>query len=72
LCKINVSGSLSIHHFLQRQDWTRQLGLKLEIANVTDARQRVRDATGVVPYRYQPDLLDAVGRSVVFSLRKLF
>jgi iron complex outermembrane receptor protein len=72
LCKINVSGSLSIHHFLPRQDWTRQLGLKLEIANVTDARQRVRDATGVVPYRYQPDLLDAVGRSVVLSLRKLF
>ncbi|HXH15992.1 MAG TPA: TonB-dependent receptor [Sphingomonas sp.] len=72
VCKINVSGSLSIHHFLPRQDWTQHMGFKLEIANITDARQRVRDATGVVPYRYQPDLLDGVGRSVVLSLRKLF
>nr|WP_244655468.1 TonB-dependent receptor [Sphingomonas sp. CFBP 13603] len=72
LCKINVTGSLSIHHFLPRQDWSRHLGFKLEIANITGARQGVRDATGIVPYRYQPDLLDAVGRSVVVSLRKLF
>ncbi|RZT53220.1 outer membrane receptor protein involved in Fe transport [Sphingomonas sp. BK036] len=72
LCKINVTGSLSIHHFLLRQNWTRQLGLKLEVVNITDSRQRVRDANGVVPYRYQPDLLDALGRSVVLSLRKLF
>ena len=72
LCKINVTSSLSIHHFLPRQDWTRHLSLKLEVVNLTDARQRVRDATGFVPYRYQPDLLDALGRSVVLSLRKLF
>ncbi|WP_093397773.1 TonB-dependent receptor [Sphingomonas sp. OK281] len=72
LCKINLTGSLSIHHFLPRRDWTRHLGLKIEIANVTGARQRVRDATGLVPYRYQPDLLDPVGRAVVLSLRKLF
>ena len=72
LCKINVTGSLSIHHFLPRQNWTRHLGFKLEVANLTGARQHVRDSTGVVPYRYQPDLLDPVGRSVVLSLRKLF
>jgi iron complex outermembrane receptor protein len=72
LCKINVTSSLSIHHFLPRQDWTRHLSFKLEVVNLTDARQRVRDATGFVPYRYQPDLLDALGRSVMLSLRKLF
>ncbi len=72
LCKINVTGSLGIHPFLPRQAWTRNLVLKLEVANITDARQRVRDANGLVPFRYQPDLLDAVGRSVVLSLRKLF
>ena len=72
LCKINVTSSLSIHFFLPRQDWTRHLSFKLEVVNLTDARQRVRDATGFVPYRYQPDLLDALGRGVVLSLRKLF
>jgi hypothetical protein len=72
LCKLNLTGSLSIHHFLPHQAWTRQFGFKLEIGNVTDAHQRVRDATGAVPYRYQPDLLDPVGRTVTLSLRKLF
>ncbi len=72
LCKLNVTGSVGVHHFLPQQRWARHLILKLEIANVTDARQRVSDANGVVPYRYQPDLLDSVGRSVVVSLRKLF
>jgi len=72
LCKVNVTGSLSLHHFLPRQAWTRHLGFKLEIANVTDAHQRVRDANGAVPYRYQPDLLDPLGRTVTLSLRKLF
>lgn len=72
LCKINLTGSLSIHHFLPKLDWTRHFGFKLEIGNITDARQRVRDATGSVPYRYQPDLLDPLGRTITFSLRKLF
>lgn len=72
LCKVNLTGSLSIHHFLPRQGWTRHLGFKLEIANVTDAQQRVRDGLGGVPYRYQPDLLDSIGRTITFSVRKLF
>ncbi|GGE94064.1 TonB-dependent receptor [Sphingomonas prati] len=72
LCKANAGFTLSVHHFLPKQDWTRSLGLKLEITNVTDARQRVRDTSGAVPYRYQPDLLDPRGRVVTVSLRKLF
>lgn len=70
LCKVNVSGSLSVHHFFPRQGWTSHLGLKLEIANVTAARQRVRDADGGLPYRYQRDLLDPIGRTMTVSLRK--
>ncbi|MEG8038279.1 hypothetical protein QP166_02575 [Sphingomonas sp. LR60] len=72
MCKINITASMSVHHFLRRQEWSRHLGLKLEVSNITGARQRVRDATGAIPYRYQPDLLDALGRTVVLSLRKLF
>ncbi|MFD1950327.1 TonB-dependent receptor [Sphingomonas arantia] len=72
LCKANMGFTLSVHHFLSKQDWARSLGLKLDITNVTDARQRVRDPSGAVPYRYQPDLLDPRGRVVTLSLRKLF
>jgi hypothetical protein len=32
----------------------------------------VRDATGATPVRYQPDYLDPLGRTVMFSIRKLF
>jgi iron complex outermembrane receptor protein len=72
LCKVNVTGSLSLHHFFPKEGWTRHLGLKLEVANVFDGQQRVRAADGTVPYRYQSDLLDPVGRTITLSLRKVF
>ena len=72
LCKVNLSGSLSLHYVFPREAWTRQLGLKLEVANATNAQQRVRDGNGTVPFRYQRDLLDPIGRTVTLSLRKLF
>jgi hypothetical protein len=70
--RLNVGGSLSIHHFLRHEAWTRHLQLKLDIGNVGDARQRVRDGNGRVPNRFQPDLLDPIGRTVTLTLRKQF
>jgi iron complex outermembrane receptor protein len=43
----------------------------LAINNVFDTRQEVRSSSGVTPISYQPDLLDPVGRSVRFTIRKL-
>ena len=40
--------------------------------NLFDARQTVRTAGGLTPISYQPDLLDPVGRTLKFTLRKLF
>ena len=42
------------------------------VDNVFDARQRVTDDTGAVPLRYQPFLIDPVGRSIEIEFRKLF
>ena len=70
LCRLNVSGSLSVHHFLPHQAWTRHFGLKLSVENLFDGHQRVRAADGTTPYRFQPDLLDPVGRTVSLTLRK--
>ena len=42
------------------------------VNNIFDARQRVTDANGVVPLRYQPFLIDPVGRFVEIEFRKLF
>jgi hypothetical protein len=46
--------------------------LTFSVSNVFDARQRVTDSNGEVPLRYQPFLVDPVGRSFEIELRKLF
>ncbi|TFI57326.1 TonB-dependent receptor [Sphingomonas parva] len=70
--KLNVTAFVSVHHFLPREDWTRHLQLRLEVNNLTDAHQRVRDRNGTIPNRMQEDYLDPVGRTVTVSVRKLF
>ena len=70
--KLNLGGTLSVHHFLSHEEWTRHLQLKLDIENVGDAHQRVRDGKGEVPNRLQPDYLDPIGRTLTLTLRKLF
>jgi outer membrane receptor protein involved in Fe transport len=44
----------------------------LSVDNVFDEKQKVRDAAGMTPVNYQPDLLDPQGRTFRISLRKLF
>jgi hypothetical protein len=48
------------------------LRLGFDVTNVTDARQRITDRNGRIGHRFQPDLLDPVGRTVTFTLKKLF
>ena len=52
--------------------WLRGTRLTLAVTNLTDARERVTDATGATPLAYQPGYLDPVGRAVTISFRKLF
>ncbi len=52
--------------------WLRGSRLTLGVTNLTDARERVRDATGATPLAFQPGYLDPVGRAVTISFRKLF
>jgi len=69
--KLNLGVFASVHHFLPRQAWTKRLQIKLEVSNITDARQRVTDGNGSVPNRFQPAFLDPVGRTLTLTLRKL-
>jgi hypothetical protein len=46
--------------------------LTFAMNNVFDARQRITDSNGTVPLRYQPYLVDPIGRSFSLQLRKLF
>lgn len=55
-----------------KQPWLRGTQVRLGVDNIFDARQKVRDAAGLVPISFQPDLLDPQGRTVSLSIRKLF
>lgn len=52
--------------------WLRGTRVSLRLDNILNARPDVRDANGVVPLGFQPDLLDPLGRTARIELRKLF
>jgi hypothetical protein len=57
---------------VSRAPWLRGTRVTLAVDNLFNARQQVRDATGVTPVTLQPDFLDPQGRVIRLSLRKLF
>jgi iron complex outermembrane receptor protein len=57
---------------MRKHPWVRGLRLSLSVDNILDTHLRVRDATGVTPLSYQPYYIDPVGRSVRFTIRKMF
>jgi hypothetical protein len=50
----------------------RGTSLRLDIENIFNNRPKVRDANGITPLSYQPDLLEPVGRTIGITFRKLF
>jgi hypothetical protein len=55
-----------------KHPWLRGSSVRLAVDNLFDSRPKVRNAAGGVPFTYQPDLLDPIGRTVSISIRKLF
>jgi hypothetical protein len=49
----------------------RGVRVQLGVDNLFNARQRVTDGNGEVPFAYQPAFIDPVGRSIRLSIRKL-
>jgi hypothetical protein len=70
--RLNLGAHLSLGRVLKHDSWARRFRISLDVSNATEHRQRVRDRNGIVPNRYQPDLLDPIGRTVTLTLRKLF
>lgn len=52
--------------------WLRGTRVSLRLDNLFNRRIEVRDASGTTPLGYQPALLDPLGRTVRFEVRKLF
>ncbi|WP_334162553.1 TonB-dependent receptor [Phenylobacterium sp.] len=74
LATVNVRlfADLGQQPWARGRPWLRGARATLSVDNLFDARLDVRDADGVTPVSYQPDLVDPLGRTVRISFRKLF
>ncbi|MBB3764886.1 TonB-dependent receptor domain-containing protein [Sphingomicrobium lutaoense] len=57
---------------IEKAPWLRGTSLRLSVDNLFNARPDVRDAQGLVPTRYQPALIEPLGRTVGIAIRKIF
>ena len=55
-----------------RSPFLKNARLSLAVDNLFDCHQRVTDANGVVPLRYQPGYVDPAGRVFKLEFRKQF
>ncbi|MBU0557055.1 MAG: TonB-dependent receptor [Alphaproteobacteria bacterium] len=74
LAKIDLRAFVTFNQMpslLEKAPFLRGVRLQIGVDNVFDARQRVTDGNGDVPFAYQPALIDPVGRTLRLSIRKL-
>ncbi len=57
---------------VSKHPFFRGSSIRFDVDNVLNNRPRVRDADGLTPLSYQPDLLEPVGRTFGITFRKLF
>ncbi len=57
---------------VERFPFLDDVRISLDVENIFDTRQQVIDSTGMTPLRYQPFLIDPLGRTFEIELRKLF
>ena len=55
-----------------KHPWLRGASVRFEISNIFDSKPNVRNAMGIVPNSYQPNLLEPLGRTISITFRKLF
>ncbi|NJR77816.1 TonB-dependent receptor [Sphingomonas corticis] len=58
--------------WVRAHPWLRGTRVSVGVTNLFNQRQRVTDRTGEVPIGFQPAYLDALGRTVRVSVRKIF
>lgn len=72
LATLNARAFINLQQRLKKQAWARGIRVSLSVNNLFNQRQKVSDQNGVTPLAYQPGYLDPLGRTVFFSVRKIF
>ncbi len=57
---------------VSRHPWLRGVSARFEVGNVFNSLPRAHDSAGSVPIGYEPSILDPLGRTLMFSIRKQF
>jgi outer membrane receptor protein involved in Fe transport len=69
---INLRAFADMRRVAPQANWAKGLRLSLDVINLTNDRQKVRDSGGNTPLQYQPAYRDALGRTIEVELRKVF
>lgn len=69
---MNLRAFTDLKRVFPHERWARSFRVSLDVLNVTNYRQRVRDSFGTTPLQYQPAYRDPLGRTVELELRKVF
>jgi hypothetical protein len=67
---VNVRTFADLSQLWTGRAFLKDLRVSLGVLNLFNQRQRVLDAAGVTPLRYQPGYRDAIGRTVELEIRK--
>ena len=68
----NLRAFADMKRFFPTSRAARGLRLSLDVINLTNDRQKVRDSFGNTPLQYQPAYRDPLGRTIEFEIRKVF
>ena len=69
---INVRAFTDLKRFLPESKWAKGLRISLDVINITNDRQSVRDSFRNTPLQYQPGYRDPIGRTIELEIRKVF
>jgi hypothetical protein len=56
----------------KKHPWMRGMRVSLNVDNLFDSQQKVRNSSGSTPVNYQPDYLNPLGRTIRLTVRKVF
>lgn len=69
---LNLRAFADARRILPKSRWAKGLRISLDVLNLLNDRQEVRNSSGITPLQYQPGYRDALGRTIEFEVRKVF
>ncbi|HVL78504.1 MAG TPA: TonB-dependent receptor [Sphingomicrobium sp.] len=69
---VNLRAFADAARIVPQWQWARGTRFSLNLLNVTNDRQRVRNSAGETPLQYQPGYRDPLGRTIEFEIRRMF